>query len=384
MKNQITSRDYELISAYLDNQLSGKERQYLENRLKAIPELRKELHELSKTRLMLRNSPKLRAPHNYFINPKTATVPIKLPRAARLAPTMGIVSALATILLVLVIFSQSVLTPATPSVYSPASEAPAASMAVQQEQQRKIEPSPTPTEPAAGIMMEAPKFAAPDTPTSVPSELLTGPAPSIETEAPTPTTIYLNAYPPTVTPESQTPAAGQGQIDLFNCEEYYRNNGAYPPPTYLSNCPQPTEHQPNMQIGSMAIMTTTITTTLTSTPTATPTLTLTPTETPSPTFTPSPTSTPTPTDTQEPSETPSAALLTAPSFETGLSENVSPQTDTEILNPTEEVTASVEQPKTSPSDSLARYFVLTAEISLATIAVGSGIAAIILRLRAGR
>ena len=67
MKNQITSRDIERLSAYLDNQLDGKERARLEERLIADRELRRELQELEKTRLLLRELPRLRAPRN-FVN----------------------------------------------------------------------------------------------------------------------------------------------------------------------------------------------------------------------------------------------------------------------------------------------------------------------------
>ena len=73
MKNQMTSRDYELISAYLDNQLGNQERERLEARLKIDPVLQKELNELSQTRSLLHNMPKIRAPRNYYINAQSVS-----------------------------------------------------------------------------------------------------------------------------------------------------------------------------------------------------------------------------------------------------------------------------------------------------------------------
>src|SRR4030042_5355317 len=103
MKNQITSRDYELISAYLDSQLGNQERALLESRLKADPELQNELHEITKTRLLIRNLPILRAPHNYYIKAEA----VRVRPTQRLAPVFGIVLAVARVLLALVIFGST-------------------------------------------------------------------------------------------------------------------------------------------------------------------------------------------------------------------------------------------------------------------------------------
>jgi anti-sigma factor RsiW len=175
MKNQIKPRDYELLSAYLDNQINSKDRAYLENRLKAIPELQKELHELSKTRLLLRSMPKLRAPHNYIISVKTAQVNQRLPATSRMAPVMGIMSAVATILLVLVIFSGNVLTPASPRIETSIIEAPVQSSEVEQEALQGAELSPTTTEAAPMAMMEAAPVSSPE-PTTAPALEMGAPA----------------------------------------------------------------------------------------------------------------------------------------------------------------------------------------------------------------
>src|SRR4030042_1846406 len=271
MKNQITSRDYELISAYLDDQGGIQERVRLEARMKANPELQNEMHEMSKTRLLIRSLPKIRAPRNYYINAQTGVEPAQTRQALRLAPTFGIISAIASIILVLVIFGDKFLTPTSPVALAPAPLLTNETMAVQEEaaQSGLSESSPTELPPIA--MMEAPVDASPIPPVS---SLKIG-----ETENATPTTIYLNAYPPTTTPES---IAGifEEQFDTATspCGEGY-GMGAYPAPTDIYNCPAP-ESTLSESLQSMLPA-------ITPTPSMTPSPTPTTTTTATPTFTPS-------------------------------------------------------------------------------------------------
>ena len=72
---------------------------------------------------------------------------------------MGIVSAFATILLVLVIFGDTFLTSTTPVALAPA--APAESVAVQQEVQRSEASTSSPTEAQPLVMMQAPAIESP-------------------------------------------------------------------------------------------------------------------------------------------------------------------------------------------------------------------------------
>ncbi len=72
MTTQITPRDWETLSAYLDDQLSAPERHELENRLGKNPELSQGLEELRSTRMILRSLPKLRAPRNFTLTPSMA------------------------------------------------------------------------------------------------------------------------------------------------------------------------------------------------------------------------------------------------------------------------------------------------------------------------
>jgi len=72
MTTQITPRDWETLSAYLDDQLSASERRALEVRLARLPELSQSLEELRSTRIILRSLPKLRAPRNFTLTPSMA------------------------------------------------------------------------------------------------------------------------------------------------------------------------------------------------------------------------------------------------------------------------------------------------------------------------
>ncbi len=65
MTTQIRPRDWEALSAYLDNQLNPGDRKVLESRLIGDPELQSASRELQRTRLVLRQAPKLRAPEAF-------------------------------------------------------------------------------------------------------------------------------------------------------------------------------------------------------------------------------------------------------------------------------------------------------------------------------
>ena len=99
VKNPLSSRDLELLSSYLDRQLSSQEQRRLEERLKLNPALQSALDELRRTRVILRSLPKVRAPRNFTLTP--AMIP-----ARRRQPYFGLsfnwatVSALATFFLV--------------------------------------------------------------------------------------------------------------------------------------------------------------------------------------------------------------------------------------------------------------------------------------------
>jgi len=362
MKNQITARDYELISAYLDNQLNEKDRALLESRLKADSEIRNELHEISKTRLLVHGLSNLRAPRNYYINATAGQIHSSL----RLAPVFGIVSAVASVLLALVIFGGTFLKSSSQVAMAPALPAAVETIAVQQEVQRSAVTPITPTEAAPVVMMGAPLIASP-TPNI--GALKVGP-----TENATPTTVYLFAYPPTSKPENlNTLNDEQNEILRIQCEEYY-GSGAYPTLSSPYDCPTPT---PTNTISPYSLD---ILSSSSPTPSTTPTPVITPTFTSTPTSSPTPTTSPTPTPTELPPSIQNIAPTGEAESPTGIT---SPNQTVGAGNPTPPGQEKTENPSTSPNLSFLNYLLLTVEISLAAIAIIAGIAAIILRVRAG-
>jgi hypothetical protein len=67
MKKQLSTQDWQALSALLDGELSPQEISRLEARLSADVDLREALESLRRTRILLRNSPKIRAPHNFTL-----------------------------------------------------------------------------------------------------------------------------------------------------------------------------------------------------------------------------------------------------------------------------------------------------------------------------
>ena len=94
---QPSSHDLELLSAYLDGQLSKMDTARLESRIKSDPELRSIYDGLRQTRALLRQLPSRRAPRNFRLTPQMVGKPA-LPRSF---PIFRLASVLATLLLFL-------------------------------------------------------------------------------------------------------------------------------------------------------------------------------------------------------------------------------------------------------------------------------------------
>jgi anti-sigma factor RsiW len=90
-------RDVELLSAYLDGQLSPSEASRLEARLSTDQGLKATLDELRGTRALLRKLPQRRAPRNFHLTPKMAGIRPPQPRAY---PAFRFATALAALLFV--------------------------------------------------------------------------------------------------------------------------------------------------------------------------------------------------------------------------------------------------------------------------------------------
>lgn len=89
-------RDLELLSSYLDGQLSSSDSARLEARLISDPSLRSVLDDLRGARSLLRQLPMRKAPRNFTLTPKMVGKNPPLPRAY---PVFRFASTLATILL---------------------------------------------------------------------------------------------------------------------------------------------------------------------------------------------------------------------------------------------------------------------------------------------
>lgn len=105
MNAPLTPQDWEILSAYLDGQLTEAEQSRVRVLLERRPELREELEVLRRTRQVLRAAPRRRAPRNFTLTPAMARQ-IRPPSLwSRISvPSFSFASALATLLFVLSFF----------------------------------------------------------------------------------------------------------------------------------------------------------------------------------------------------------------------------------------------------------------------------------------
>ena len=96
----LSDRDLETLSAYLDGEISRKDRERLEARLQADEDLRDSLEQLRRTREVMRSSPSMRAPRNYYLTPEMVG---RLEPARRAYPVLRLAAALASFLFVLLL-----------------------------------------------------------------------------------------------------------------------------------------------------------------------------------------------------------------------------------------------------------------------------------------
>jgi anti-sigma factor RsiW len=179
MNSQLSSRDWEYLSAYLDRQLKPKEITSLEARLSVDPVLSAALGELQRTRDALRNLPRMRAPRNFTLTPKMVGQRSSLRQrsllrarpAVRLAPVFGFASALATFLLVLVIAGDflGILAPSTkpvaqaPILGSEVAVQPMATKGVEESITSKKVAPPKPQQPDTAAAADTTMLQAPQT-----------------------------------------------------------------------------------------------------------------------------------------------------------------------------------------------------------------------------
>jgi hypothetical protein len=90
-------RELEQLSAYLDGELEPTQRQALVARLQVEPDLQAQLEALRTTKQTLAYLPRLRAPHNYTLNPDMVTV--RTPKRQPIFTSLRLASVLATVML---------------------------------------------------------------------------------------------------------------------------------------------------------------------------------------------------------------------------------------------------------------------------------------------
>ena len=97
-------RDLELLSAYLDNELSPSEREKLEHRLATHAHLRRTLVGLRRAQTILTDLPRLKPPRSFILKPKMIGQTRRTP--SRLIPMLNYATTIAAILFAVVIGSE--------------------------------------------------------------------------------------------------------------------------------------------------------------------------------------------------------------------------------------------------------------------------------------
>lgn len=142
MMNQISSRDWEALSAYLDGQLTQKDRLRLEQKLQTSSDLRLALEELSRTRTILRSQPGLRAPRSFTLTPEMVGMRRERRSEARLYPAFSFVSALASLLFVVVLLGSFLIRGSNQASLAPAAESAQSAPAILSTEPLSEQPAP--------------------------------------------------------------------------------------------------------------------------------------------------------------------------------------------------------------------------------------------------
>jgi hypothetical protein len=165
MNNQLSARDLERVSAYLDNELSSGEKLDFEGRLKNEPGLSQALTDLRITRALLRRAPQRRVPRSFAV--LRETILEKKPIMAGWT-SFNLVSATAAFLLV-VVFVGDIWANGLPLVSFGAPAAEEAPQALMAQEPSTEEPAAgdtvlaaTPTTNPSGDIGEIERFAVPE------------------------------------------------------------------------------------------------------------------------------------------------------------------------------------------------------------------------------
>jgi len=102
MKAQGRTKDWLVLSAYLDGELNAREKEKLEQRLRASAQLREQLSQIRTTRSMIRSLPRKKVPRNFVLSPEMVTQR----KSTGWLPLMGLTSAASAILALVLLFFQ--------------------------------------------------------------------------------------------------------------------------------------------------------------------------------------------------------------------------------------------------------------------------------------
>lgn len=120
MNTQLSPKDWQLLSEYVDGQLSTRQKEKLEQRLQVNVGLRQGLEEMRQTRAILRSVPRLKVPHNFTLTRAMAS------EALLRSPWVRVLSYSSVLSLALVIIT--VLFQLLPAAVPLASQAPMVGM----------------------------------------------------------------------------------------------------------------------------------------------------------------------------------------------------------------------------------------------------------------
>ena len=169
----------ELLSAYLDDQLSERERERLEARLADDPALRADLEALRRTVSLVRDLPPTPAPRNFILTPtmvkRTETAPSPRPR---MAPLLTAATAVVSFLFAIVLVGDLLL-PGMGGMTS----APAEMRRAEESPEMALEASKEGAGEEEGEQIEAPTVATPSAPTAEMMLEEAAPAPKEEEKA---------------------------------------------------------------------------------------------------------------------------------------------------------------------------------------------------------
>jgi anti-sigma factor RsiW len=369
MTTKITSRDGEILSAYLDGQLTPRERAHLEKRLREEPQLRNALGELHRTRAILRSQPRLRAPRNFMLTPQMAGIPGR--KAPRLYyPVLRLASVMAGLLFVVLLVGDLLTAPRQPAALQLAQNKTAGQVE-QGAPKRAVAPTEKPE--AYPGLAAAPPPAAPTTAAAA----VAPPGAGAPTEASIPPQFDVTPIPTETVPSIA--AAGVQklvQAGLTETAEARVLSSPTPTPFMMLGAPiSPTETMSAERLQS--------TPTLESYPAPLTGLALEPTLTqtlePNQTPTPEPTQTPTLKPTVKPSHTPTLEPTLGPTPSTPPQPEISSAQQRAYPNVSEPAQPQAEQESANSDRTILRIF----EVSIAFLAVAAGLIAIYLR-RIGR